>query len=165
MVLFTRSADDVATGQEALQAGQKTYLALVRGSAGVIPELVERPLRPPGRQEPVEARTHFQVLGRSAVAPCTLVCARPRTGRFHQIRRHLAGVGSPILLDSKHGDTRIHPAWRERGLTRLFLHLARLELPLLGIDAAAPLPDDLASVLSGVSLTVPAGVYDGPPST
>lgn len=159
MVLFTRAAEDVAAGQQALADGTKTYLALVRGTAEGLPARIERPLRPPKKSDPVPAATDLQVLARSSAEGCALVAARPATGRFHQIRRHLAGAGSPVLLDSKHGETRIHPHWRARGLSRLFLHLARLELPLLGIDVAAPLPTDLQQILGQVGLAVPDEVY------
>ena len=38
----------------------------------------------------------------------TFVRAEPRTGRFHQIRRHLAGAGYPILGDQRHGDKKLN---------------------------------------------------------
>jgi RluA family pseudouridine synthase len=48
----------------------------------------------------------------------------PETGRTHQLRVHLAHVGSPILGDRLYGS--IHSA------RRLMLHAHRLELPALG---------------------------------
>lgn len=164
MVLFAHAAEHVAAGQDALARGTKTYLALVRGTADSLPAAIERPLRPPKKTEPVPAITDLQVLARAPSHRCALIAARPRTGRFHQVRRHLAGAGSPILLDSKHGETRIHPHWRALGLERLFLHLARLQLPALGFDVAAPLPLDLGSVLQTVDLAVPPEVYGPGPA-
>jgi 23S rRNA pseudouridine955/2504/2580 synthase len=74
-------------------------------------------------------------------------------GRTHQIRRHLASIGHPILGDDRHGDfslnRRVH---KERGLKRLLLHSARLVIPeaLCGfpLDVSAPLPDYFAAFLA-----------------
>ncbi|MGZ3694005.1 MAG: RluA family pseudouridine synthase [Bdellovibrionota bacterium] len=52
----------------------------------------------------------------------TLAWAYPETGRFHQIRRHLAHAGHPLLGDSRHGDKKLNRAVTgENGLDRLFL--------------------------------------------
>ena len=50
--------------------------------------------------------------------------------RWHQIRKHLNGLSHPVIGDSRHGDTKINRYWRERGLERLGLHCASMELPL-----------------------------------
>ena len=68
------------------------------------------------------------------------------TGRMHQIRRHLASIGHPILGDDKYGDFTLNKGLRkERGLKRLLLHSSRLIIPesLCGftLDASAPLPE------------------------
>ena len=57
------------------------------------------------RAEPdVEAVTEFERLFVSE-RRLSLVEARPRTGRRHQIRRHLAGLGYPIINDRQYGDS------------------------------------------------------------
>jgi tRNA pseudouridine65 synthase len=74
------------------------------------------------------------------------VLAEPRTGRFHQIRRHLRGLDHPILGDTTHGDTRANRAFREgHGLPRLLLHCLQLSFSYGGEqhEVRAPLPDDL----------------------
>jgi 23S rRNA pseudouridine955/2504/2580 synthase len=68
------------------------------------------------------------------------------TGRMHQIRRHLAGIGHPVLGDDKYGDFALNRELRKtRGLKRLLLHARRLRIPapLIGfpLDITAPLPD------------------------
>ena len=75
------------------------------------------------------------------------------TGRTHQIRRHLASIGHPVLGDDKYGDFALNRRLRkERGLKRLLLHSARLVIPdaLCGfpLDASAPLPEYFAAFLS-----------------
>jgi tRNA pseudouridine32 synthase / 23S rRNA pseudouridine746 synthase len=68
----------------------------------------------------------------------SLVLARPRTGRRHQIRVHLAWTGAPIVGDPLFG----------AAAERTFLHSWRLRLPGTGIDLLAE-PDD--GFLSGVA--------------
>ncbi len=61
----------------------------------------------------------------------TLLLCRPRTGRTHQIRRHVQrALRSPVIGDSEHGDSRVNRFWRETvGLDRLGLHCWYLDLP------------------------------------
>ena len=70
------------------------------------------------------------------------------TGRMHQIRRHLAGMGHPLLGDDKYGDFSLNKKLRkESGLKNLLLHSSRLIIPSLpelipeGLDITAPLPE------------------------
>lgn len=68
------------------------------------------------------------------------------TGRMHQIRRHLAGIGNPILGDAKYGDFSLNKALHKtRGLKRLLLHGSRLIIAEnaagFPLDITAPLPD------------------------
>jgi len=87
-------------------------------------------------------------------ARCSLVLARPKTGRWHQIRRHLNGLSHPILGDSTHGSSSTNREWQaKRGLQgeRLCLHLARLEVSATAhspaVDVSCPLPDDMRELL------------------
>lgn len=153
-LLLARRPDVVPALQDCLTAGRKSYVALVRGRADAVDGTwIERPLAPMDSDgDPKPARTFVRVLGSAPDPRCSLVLAQPATGRTHQVRRHLRGVHHPVLGDSTHGDIRENRAWRPRGLHRLALHCARLELPYVGgpIDVIAPLPDDLASVLASL---------------
>ena len=64
------------------------------------------------------------------------------TGRMHQIRRHLAMTGSPILGDDKYGDFTLNKKLQKAmGLKRLLLHASRLIIKdEFNIDIRAPLP-------------------------
>ena len=80
----------------------------------------------PGRP----ARTEFRVLARGRGV--TLVEARPKTGRTHQIRVHLSHVGLPIVGDLAYGG---HPA------PRMMLHCRFMAFKTRDgrlISAAAP---------------------------
>ena len=91
----------------------------------------------------------------------SLVAARPRTGRLHQIRAHLAALGHPVLGDKLYcdgGETYLKacrcaltPEDIERtGAPRQMLHARRLRLahPVSGADLeiAAPFPDDFIRI-------------------
>jgi 23S rRNA pseudouridine955/2504/2580 synthase len=76
------------------------------------------------------------------------------TGRMHQIRRHLAQIGNPVLGDDKYGDFALNKQYRKtRGLKRLLLHSSRLIIPeaLTGfaLDVTAPLPEYFEEFVNG----------------
>lgn len=132
--------------QAALAGGEKRYLAFVRGRvAATEPIVFERPLT--DSQGIVrDAVTVVEPIAGSSEPRCSVVVARPGTGRFHQIRRHLRDLSHPVLGDSTHGDTRVNRWWRETfGLGRLALHCLSLSLdgPEGRIEVSCPLPADL----------------------
>jgi 23S rRNA pseudouridine1911/1915/1917 synthase len=90
------------------------------------------------------AVTHFRVLARYP-SFCHLE-ATLETGRTHQIRRHLLGVGLPVLADGQYSR---RESWHPR---RLGLHAKHLSLshPQSGAELVfdVPLPEDLASWLA-----------------
>jgi 23S rRNA pseudouridine1911/1915/1917 synthase len=131
---------------------EKTYLALVARPA-VVPRgrvIVRRPVGPAGgtaatpREEAGKA-AETAIVVREVLADALLVEARPRSGRRHQVRVHLAHAGMPILGDPVYGDA-------GRRAPRLMLHAHRLALPhpLTGEPLAveSPLPGDFASLLA-----------------
>jgi 23S rRNA pseudouridine955/2504/2580 synthase len=72
---------------------------------------------------------------------------------MHQIRRHLAAVGNPVLGDDKYGDFSLNKNLRKTaGIKRLLLHAYRLSVPPfppyldLGFDLEAPPPDHFTSL-------------------
>ena len=127
----------------------KRYLALTRGHP---PEhgLIDHPIpRAPG-EERVPAQTEYFRIG--TFERYALVVAIPKTGRLHQIRRHLKHLSCPLIGDVRYGKGEHNRLFREvYGLHRLFLHATRLSLPhpVTGgrLDIASPLPRELAAVL------------------
>ncbi len=132
-----------------LGAIEKTYVALVRGVAPA-QRVVDHPVPKDEGGERVPAITELRRLWEGP--QFSLVAARPLTGRFHQIRRHLKHLHHPIVGDTNYGDGATNRRFRaELGLTRLALHAARLRFahPRSGapLDVHAALPSDLADPL------------------
>ncbi len=121
----------------------KQYLALVHGS---IPQthgqgLWQWPLTPKaagrrnlqgqGKRSP--SRTPYQVLRHSP--HYTLVACSPLTGRTHQIRRHAALAGHPLVGDQRYGSLRAcRYVARHHEFTRLALHAHLLAIKAPGSE-------------------------------
>lgn len=115
----------------------KTYLALVAGVPTDDEGLIDAPLFDDRRKRPLEAQTRYCV--RERLGPVTLLELELITGRKHQIRRHLADAGMPIVGDKRYGPKR--PLRVPAFPGRLWLHAATLRLEERVITA--PLPENL----------------------
>lgn len=96
------------------------------------------------RGEIREALTEYKVIRGGKKA--TLIEARPKTGRTHQLRVHLHSIKHPIVRDS------LYAPRRERllGFERLALHAYSLAFTALDgtpIEARAEYPDDFQNAL------------------
>lgn len=162
VLLFARNSGIAREMQAQFDTGdiQKTYLALVRG---ICPEqgIIDSPV--PGKEggERVPAQTEFARLGAFDTEPrnVSLVQAFPRTGRFHQIRRHLKHINHPIIGDSNYGKGALNRAFREHyGLDRLALHAQSIACrhPRTGhpITITAPLPADLLEPFKKMEIVI-----------
>jgi tRNA pseudouridine65 synthase len=127
----------------------KRYVALVRG---ITPEegVIDHPVPKTPKGKRVDAVTEFRRL--FTFERYSLVEARPKTGRLHQIRRHLRHITHPLVGDVNYGVGDLNRLFRERfDLWRLALHAAELGFahPMTGepVRCKAPYPDDLAEPL------------------
>ncbi len=154
LLVVARNAETHRKLQRLLRRRELTreYLALACGRPRSWRGRIEAPL---GRDRtdrtrvsldttsPREAVTHFEVV--ELYPAHALLRVRLETGRTHQIRVHLAAIGLPVAGDPVYGRA------GELGLTRQFLHAARLAFPhpVSGetVDVASPLPPDLAAAL------------------
>jgi 23S rRNA pseudouridine955/2504/2580 synthase len=97
--------------------------------------------------------TEFKLL--NSFSNCSLVEARPITGRTHQIRVHAQYMGHSLVGDEKYGDDDFNKEMRSLGVKRLFLHAAELGFYLPEAKEKtiikAPLAADLASVIKKLS--------------
>ena len=91
---------------------------------------------------------------------CSLVEARPRTGRTHQIRVHAAAAGHPVGGDPRYGDRDFNRDLQSAGLHRMFLHahVLRFRESIAGrrLCLEAPMGSELQSVLDVLGLEAPA---------
>lgn len=93
---------------------EKEYQVIVRG----IPEWRDKESAQPLDGKP--SLSSFTVIQTDMPSNTTLLSARIATGRTHQVRRHLAGLGFPVLGDTRHGSARNH----NPGLQLLAIRLA-----------------------------------------
>ncbi|WP_039913549.1 tRNA pseudouridine(65) synthase TruC [Cellvibrio mixtus] len=126
---------------------EKIYLALVRGHAPdaiivdhpLIEELDKYTDKKTRSNKPAQnALTEFKTLATIELPfsvdkyPCTrysLVECKPKTGRKHQIRRHLKHISHPIIGDAKHGKG-VHNRFFQNQFNCSGLMLAATELHL-----------------------------------
>ncbi|MCL2180591.1 MAG: RluA family pseudouridine synthase [Treponema sp.] len=93
-----------------------------------------------------KSETKYNVLKRDNLKESgveyTVVELEPGTGRMHQIRRHLAMIGNPVIGDDKYGDFQLNKKLKkDAGVKRLLLHAARLVIDdKIKLDIQAPLP-------------------------
>ena len=93
----------------------------------------------------------------SSGSKVALLALMPLTGRTHQLRAHMAAIGTPILGDGKYGGA---PAFvAGPGVEkRLHLHARHIQVPRPGggvLKATAPLPPHMESALKAFGLTLP----------
>jgi RluA family pseudouridine synthase len=167
VLLFARNAfaEEEMLKQFRKRLVQKTYWALVDGvprtKSGCIENFlgklhvyngqaiwgeVAKDACPRGAKKGVYAKTSWEIskVSKTGGKAALLVC-HPETGRTHQIRVHLAGMGHPILGDAQYGKSAQYAL-------RLMLHAAGLAFthPRLNskISIAAPAPQDFQDAVS-----------------
>jgi RluA family pseudouridine synthase len=145
----------------------KRYWGLGQGlllGAGVI----DRPLIPirggkvrlarPGETGGKPSVTAWRALERwgspGQAAAFTALELRPRSGRLHQVRAHLASIGHPLAVDPDYGGAEQLTIGEAVVLARVPLHAASLRLkhPATGapLEIGAPLPEDLERTIAAL---------------
>ena len=106
---------------------KKTYIAIIEGKLDPATAIIDMPIeRNPRKPQTFKvgsngrpAITEYKTL--KADSKHSLVELKPKTGRTHQLRVHLAHLGHPILGDTLYEGT---------AADRLYLHALELELTL-----------------------------------
>lgn len=191
--LMRETADEHEAGQAGTDAQtapvgsggfEKTYWAICRGWPAEAAFTVDHALDGgPGKPLKRDARTQFRTLATCELAlpshnaagafPTSRYAwleARPQTGRFRQIRRHLKHVSHHLIGDSSHGDGRHNRAFRALGIHRMLLHARTLAFdhPQDGRRVAVDAPVDAefakALALFGGRIGHPGDGFSGAPS-
>jgi 23S rRNA pseudouridine1911/1915/1917 synthase len=155
-LLVVAKSDEVHRALKALLARRRLrreYAALVDGHPSARTGTIDAPIGRHRRDrklmsidsaDPREARTHFEI--ERLLPAAALLRVALETGRTHQIRVHLAAIGHPVSGDPQYGTP------GRFGLTRQFLHAARLAFPhpVTGeeVDVRSELPPDLVAALA-----------------
>jgi len=146
---------------------RKKYIALLSGVLEEDEGTINKPILIDDRSVTIdpagkESITDFTVLER--FKSYTLVEARPKTGRRHQIRIHFWSLGHPLAIDSEYGTSdpillsQLKRKYKEKKgeeekplINRLTLHASSLALKLPGTNEEkvfqAPLPKDFEITL------------------
>lgn len=155
-IILVAKTKEAAAGFSALLSGTegKKGRAVVKQYMGVcsgIPEPEQGTIRLDidirGKERAAETLYRLLSVADAGGISCSLLELELGTGRMHQIRRHLAGIGHPLLGDDKYGDFSLNKKLRkEIGLKYLLLHASRLLIPPLqpllpgGLDISAAPP-------------------------
>lgn len=155
VLVVARTAPAAAALSESFRRrdASKTYWALTRGvpkqSRGTIRSSLSKTTA--GRQEKIAEVAKDSEGARSAITEYAVIAtagkefawiaARPVTGRMHQIRVHLASLGTPVVGDFKYGGSNA----RGRGQIENRLHLHARAIDIAHPDGGrlkvmAPLP-------------------------
>jgi tRNA pseudouridine65 synthase len=138
ILLFAKDKSFVQPFQEALSSShsKKSYNAIVRGYFPNDRTVDYDLTNDKGKTQ--SAITNFKLIsiteldlpfGRFNTSRYSLIEAQPRTGRMHQIRKHLNHLRHPIIGDRPHGCNKQNKLFLEKwNLTKMLLHAKTLEI-------------------------------------
>ena len=181
ILLVARSKEVAAAlGEQFMgRSVRKQYLVVVRGWPVPLEDVIDYPL--PGSRETGprrQARTQYQrlatievpiELGRYPQQRYALLLAEPESGRFRQIRKHLAHIHHPVIGDCQHGRGDHNRLYKQHfGCHRMLLHAWRLRFahPLNGAatQIEAPLDREYTALLERFDWPRPP-LDDGAPAS
>ena len=139
------------------QAVEKEYLALCFGNfehsvnkktlkSSPKEGIIDTPIMENGTLKP--ASSAYKLL--AGTDAYSLFSVRLHTGRMHQIRIHLAGIGCPIIGDDKHGNFALNKKlWKTARIKKLQLCAYRLRFPIGGMPHlfTIPIPEHIQAAI------------------
>jgi len=153
LVMLVKDPKDLARWQAVIHH-ELARVIFVVGARGIVPAkgAITRDLREDGELQ--HARTRFRRLG--VASGHSVLRVIPEEGFTHQIRRHFAAWGHPVLGDDRYGHPPTNRFFEEKnGLDRTFLHCVRIEfdhpVKRQRMIIEATLPGDLRTVLERTS--------------
>ena len=152
------------SGAERRQGVVKQYLGVCFGAPRTEEGVICLDLDMPGKNHTrvsKRSETHYRLLAKGECGDVlsSLLEIELGTGRMHQIRRHFAQTGIPIMGDDKYGNFPMNKKLRKiYSLKHLLLHASRLVIPPSpglvpeGLDITAPLPLYFSHMLEQLTL-------------
>lgn len=138
IILLLKDKKHVAQFQELFTANaiQKTYYSISRGFSNLF-GIIDSPVKNDDTGVYKDALTHYETVHTIELdipvhpyssSRYSLIKLSPKTGRMHQLRKHLNKISHPIVGDYKYGD-RFHNRMFETEFNceHLFLHAYSLE--------------------------------------
>lgn len=141
---------------------EKTYWAITAGAPEKLSGSIDAPLKKSPRgsgwrveiaadsdDDGQEARTTYRVIAQHEGR--AFIEAKPKTGRTHQIRVHLASIGAQIIGDPQYGE--LSPETRAQPM---MLHARRVIVPISKnkepVVVEAPPPEAMAAILAEIGV-------------
>lgn len=177
LLVFALDSDTarLVNEQWAERSVEKTYHAVVRGyvdDGGIIDyplkeeldKIADKDAR--GDKEAQQAVTEYRCLKRIELpfkvskkhdtSRYSLVELKPKTGRKHQLRRHMSHIRHPIIGDSRHGEGRHNRFFRDQfGCDRLLLAATQICFQHPHSDETLDLSLDIPDELLRAFLSIP----------
>lgn len=138
LILLSKKKEFVSKFQELFISNniQKKYYSFVRGFCNEL-GTIDTPVKNPDTGVYKDALTHYkrisQIELKIPVIPYptsrySILELEPKTGRMHQLRKHMNKIAHPIIGDHKYGNRHHNQMFEnEFGLDLLFLHAYSLE--------------------------------------
>ncbi|GHU26507.1 RNA pseudouridine synthase [Spirochaetia bacterium] len=135
LLLVAKHKQAAADFSRFLGAGgvSKYYRALCAGTTDHDSGCIRIPLDIRGTLK--KAETSYRLL--AAGGGYSLLELELGTGRMHQIRRHLAQTGTPIIGDDRYGDFSLN---KQLKIRKLLLYAARILIPEIALDVSVEAP-------------------------
>lgn len=133
---FPRDRDALESMFKA-ESTQKTYLAWVKWVPKDRDGSIRFPLEARSADVRVPAVTHYKTI--KIIDNTSILEVNIETGRKHQIRKHLAMIGHPLLLDKEYGDRRFDNEYQRKHKGRGFFFLHAWKFTAVHPFTGAPL--------------------------
>lgn len=154
IVVFARTQEAYDAAREQMDSWKKVYRTLVKGNIKHRAGTIKKPLPARNSKGTIPAATTYTVLEHLLV--CDYIECEIQTGRHHQIRKHMASIYHPLVLDDVYGDEKFNKIFAQRfRFRKFFLHAQDLKMqhPITGeqLHIEADMPKPFVSILKKLS--------------